>query len=171
AGSPVAAGDSTPVTGSGWVPESEVALQLTDADGNPVGDPVTVTADAEGNIPEGTELLVPEGTEPGEYTVVGTDENGAEATAPVTVTEAGVPALEAGSPVAAGDSTPVTGSGWVPESEVTLQLTNADGNPVGDPVTVTTDAEGNIPEGTELLVPEGTEPGEYTVVGTDENGA
>ena len=35
---------------------------------------------------------------------------------------------------------------------VTVQLTDSDGNPVGDPITVTTDDAGAFPEGTVLPV-------------------
>ncbi|WP_208379044.1 hypothetical protein [Cumulibacter soli] len=100
---------------------------------------------------------------------MGTDENGAEATTGIIKVYA--PALEVETPVEVGQCAATTGSGWLPNSEVTLQLTDAEGNPVGDPVVVTTDAEGNLPADTCVTVPEGTEPGDYAVVGTDENGA
>jgi hypothetical protein len=72
------------VTSSGWLPNSAVELQFTDGDGNPVGAPVPVTTDATGAVPPGTTIPVPLTTTPGtDYSVVGTDAAGAEATAPV----------------------------------------------------------------------------------------
>src|SRR5690606_18193605 len=56
----------------GFTPEGDVTLQLTDPDGNPVGDPITVPADPEGNVPA-TEVPVPADAQPGDYTVVATD--------------------------------------------------------------------------------------------------
>ncbi|MBN8882947.1 MAG: choice-of-anchor G family protein, partial [Salana multivorans] len=171
ASSPVPAGGSTTVTSGGWLPNTEVTLQLTDADGDPVGDPVVVTTDGDGNVPAGTTVPVPAGTTPGEYSVVGTDENGAEASAPVTVEAAALtPDLTATSPVPAGGSTTVTSGGWAPGSEVTLQLTDAEGNPVGSPVVVEADEDGNLPATTTVPVPAEAEPGTYTVVGSDAEG-
>jgi hypothetical protein len=168
ASSPVPAGGETEITSGGWNPDTEVTLQLTDPDGNPVGDPVIVTTDADGNVPEGTTIPIPEDAVPGDYTVVGSDPDGTTAEAPLEVY---APTLEAGSPVAPGDCSDITSGGWLPESEVTLQLTDSDGNPVGDPVVVTTDADGNVPADTCVPIPDGTEPGDYDIVGTDDNGA
>ncbi|WP_156761749.1 choice-of-anchor G family protein, partial [Microbacterium karelineae] len=164
---PVNPGQCTAITSGGWIPGSDVTLQLTDAAGAPVGDELVVTVDADGNVPADTCVTVPEGTEAGDYTVVGTDDNGAEVSAPVEVVEVGTPILDATSPVPAGGETEVTGSDWAPDTEVSLQLTDPAGEPVGDPVPATTDADGNIPAGTMVPVPEGSEPGDYTVVGTD----
>ncbi|QTV80240.1 hypothetical protein [Microbacterium sp. NIBRBAC000506063] len=55
------------------------------------------------------------------------------------------PELDASSPVVAGGETLVNSSGWPPNTDVDLQLTDENGDPVGDPITVTTDGEGNIP--------------------------
>ncbi|RCS65166.1 hypothetical protein CIK81_07665 [Brachybacterium sp. JB7] len=82
-----APGDSITVDGENFPPNSEVELQLTDSDGNPVGDPVTVVTDDDGAF--STELEVLEGTEPGDYTIVATDEDGNSATADLTVTGSG----------------------------------------------------------------------------------
>ncbi|MBL3688116.1 hypothetical protein D3248_14300 [Leucobacter zeae] len=169
--SPVAPGDCSAITSGGWLPNAEVTLQLTDADGNPVGGPVVVTTDADGNVPAGTCVEIPEGTTPGEYEIVGSDETGGEVTAPVVVEDAAVaPTLDATSPVAAGGSTTVTSAGWTPESEVSLQLTGPMGNPVGEPVVVTTDGDGNVPAGTTVPVPADATAGLYTVVGSDADG-
>ncbi|GAA1536047.1 choice-of-anchor G family protein [Microbacterium ginsengiterrae] len=81
------------------------------------------------------------------------------------------PTLTATTPVAPGEDTEVTSDGWPPLTEVSLQLTDSEGNPVGSPVVVTTDEDGNIPAGTPVPIPADAEDGtEYTVVGTDEYG-
>ena len=82
-----APGDSITVDGENFPPNSEVELQLTDSDGNPVGDPVTVVTDDDGAF--STELELLEGTEPGDYTIVATDEDGNSATADLTITGSG----------------------------------------------------------------------------------
>ncbi|MFC0675909.1 choice-of-anchor G family protein, partial [Brachybacterium hainanense] len=168
------AGSDVPVTSTGWLPESEVTLQLTDPSGAPLGDPVVVTTDAEGALPEGTVVPVPADAPvaPG-YTVAGTDANGANASAPLEVLDADatVPTVEASSPIPAGGETEVTSGGWNPGAEVTLQLTDADGNPVGDPVTATADENGDLPAGTVLSVPADAAAGDYTLTATDPDGA
>ncbi|MBP2380993.1 hypothetical protein JOF43_000950 [Brachybacterium sacelli] len=168
AASPVPAGECTEITSSGWAPETEVTFQVTDAEGNPVGDPITATTDAEGNVPADTCLTVPEGTEPGDYTVVGEDPDGNTGESELTVY---APEAQVDSPAAPGECATVTSSGWVPGSEVTIQLTDAEGNPVGDPVTATADDEGNLPADTCVTIPEGTEPGDYEAIISDDNGA
>ncbi|WP_203335633.1 Ig-like domain-containing protein [Nocardioides limicola] len=165
---PVTPGTDAPVTSTGWHPDSEVTLQLFDAEGTPVGAPFTVFTDAEGNFPEGTTFPVPAGIDAGEYSLVGTDELGTTAADSLLVI---TPTLDvADAPVAPGGNAPVESTGWAPESEVSLQLVDAEGMPVGAPFTVFTDAEGNFPEGTTFPVPDGIDDGEYTLVGTDEFG-
>ena len=83
----LAPGDSTTVIGEGFPPNTAVDLQLTDADGNPVGDPVPVTTDDEGSFVE--VLTVLDGTAPGDYTLVATAETGESASAPLTITGTG----------------------------------------------------------------------------------
>ena len=167
--SPVPAGGTTTVTSDGWNPASPVTLQLQAPDGSDVGTPVDVTTDAAGAVPAGTTLTVPDGSPAGDYTVVGTDTDGNNASAPLAVY---APVLTASSPVPAGGSTTVTSSGWLPNSAVELQFTDGDGNPVGAPVPVTTDATGAVPPGTTIPVPLTTTPGtDYSVVGTDAAGA
>ncbi|MBE1874105.1 hypothetical protein IHE71_00040, partial [Myceligenerans sp. TRM 65318] len=68
--------------------------------------------------------------------------------------------------VAPGECTVVTGEGYTPNSTVTVQLTDADGNPVGDPIVAETDDTGAFT--VDLCVPEDAEPGDYTVIGTDD---
>ncbi|WP_038374499.1 choice-of-anchor G family protein, partial [Brachybacterium phenoliresistens] len=173
AGSPTPAGGESPVTSTGWLPNDDVTLQLTAPDGSPVGDPVVVTTDADGNVPEGTVVPVPEDAAPGaDYSIVGTDPQGATVQAPLEVTEAGTiaPVLEASSPVPAGGETELTSSGWAPGSEVSFQLVDPSGAPLGDPIPVTTDDAGAVPAGTMLPVPADAPAGAYTVTGTDADG-
>ncbi|HJG51291.1 MAG TPA: choice-of-anchor G family protein [Brachybacterium faecium] len=162
-------GESTTVTGEGFPPNTEVEVQLVDPDGNPVGDPVTATTDDDGAFTD--EITVPEGTEAGDYTVEAEAETGESATAELAVTNgdgnAGddattdpVVSVDPGT-VAPGESTTVTGEDFPPNTEVEVQLEDADGNPVGDPVTATTDDEGAFT--VDITVPEGTEAGDYTV--------
>jgi 5-hydroxyisourate hydrolase-like protein (transthyretin family) len=164
----VAPGGTTTVTGGGYTPNSTATVQLTDADGNPVGEPITVDTDENGAFT--TPLVVPEDAEPGDYTVVGTDDTTdtpAEAPLVVTPPSAITPELSVDpAEVAPGDCTEVSGTGYTPSSTVTVQLTDADGNPVGEPFVAETDETGAFT--TELCVPEDAEPGDYTVVGTDD---
>ncbi|RPF22835.1 hypothetical protein EDD34_3510 [Myceligenerans xiligouense] len=165
----VAPGECTVVSGEGYTPNSTVTVQLTDADGNFVGDLITAPTDAAGAFT--VDLCVPEDAEPGDFTVVGTDDTtGTPAETPLTVTPADEidPALSVDpSEVAPGESTDVTGEGYTPDSTVTVQLVDADGNSVGDPIEdVPTDADGMFT--TPLTVPEDAEPGDFTVVGTDD---
>ncbi|WP_158217729.1 choice-of-anchor G family protein [Nesterenkonia sp. F] len=167
----VPAGDSTTVDGTGYTPDSTATIQLQDADGNAVGDPIEgVATDADGNFTQ--ELPVPEGTTPGDYTVVVTDdETGESSNTALTVTEPDAtidPAVTADpAEVPAGDSTTVDGTGYTPDSTATIQLQDADGNPVGDPIEgVATDPEGALTE--ELPVPADATPGDYTIVVTDD---
>ncbi|MFI8526211.1 choice-of-anchor G family protein [Promicromonospora sukumoe] len=164
----VGPGGTTTVTGEGYTPDSTVTVQVTDADGDPVGEPVVVDTDENGAFE--TPLTFPDDAEPGDYTVVGTDDStGTPAEAALTV----IPAAEIDptltvDPAEAvpGDTTTVTGEGYTPDSTVTVQLTDADGNPVGEPVVVDTDEDGAFTA--DLTVPDDAEPGDYTVVGTDD---
>uniref|UniRef100_UPI003F680316 hypothetical protein n=1 Tax=Microbacterium karelineae TaxID=2654283 RepID=UPI003F680316 len=162
--SPVPAGEVTEITSGGWLPESDVDLQLQGT----MAPVVPVTTDADGNVPAGTTITVPEGTPAGDYLAVGTDENGAEVSAPVEVY---APSLEAESPVMPGDESEITSGGWQPNSPVELQLVDPDGNPVGDPITVITDENGDVPAGTVVPIPADAQPGDYTIIGSDEHGA
>ncbi|MFD6142420.1 choice-of-anchor G family protein, partial [Promicromonospora sp. NPDC060271] len=165
--SSVEAGETVTVVGTGFPAGVDVTVQLTDAEGNPVGDPVTVTPDEDCSFT--TDYTVPEGTEPGDYEVVAEPEDGSEgAEAPLTVEPTAIdPSITvAPAEVAPGGTTTVTGEGYTPDSTVTVQLTDADGNPVGDPIVVDTDENGGFT--TPLVVPEDAEPGDFTVVGTDD---
>lgn len=89
--SPVESGTETVVGGTGWPPDTAVSLQLLDSN-SPVGDPVVVTADGNGGLPEPTTLPVPAGTAPGDYTVFATGIDGLTASADVTVVDTRPPA-------------------------------------------------------------------------------
>ncbi|MFD5822217.1 hypothetical protein ACFWFN_07810, partial [Nesterenkonia xinjiangensis] len=169
--SEVPAGDSTTVTGDGFTPDSTATVQLTDDEGNPVGDPIEVPTDENGEFV--TELPTPADAEPGDYTVVATDDTtGEEISESLVITEPddGVeidPSVAVDpSEVPAGEPTTVTGEGYTPDSTATVQLTDDEGNPVGDPIEVPTDENGEFV--TELPTPADAEPGDYTVVGTDD---
>ncbi|WP_423462417.1 choice-of-anchor G family protein [Promicromonospora sp. MS192] len=170
----VAPGQSTVATGEGYTPDSTATVQLTDPEGNPVGDPITVDTDADGGFT--TPVTVPADAELGDYTVVGTDDTTGEAAeAPLAVV--------AGSDICAmdptltvepssaypGDTVTVVGQGFPAGVPVTVQLRDADGNPVGDAVTVTPDeACGFI---TDLTIPEDAEPGDHVVEAEPEDGS
>src|SRR5690606_10320041 len=169
-------GATVTVTGEGYPADTEVTVQLVDSAGNPVGDPVNVTTDADGAFT--AEVTVPEGTEAGDYAVDAATEAGETASADLTVTNGDdntgddattEPTVTVDPDTAApGDSITVEGENFPPNSEVEVQLTDSDGNPVGDPVTVTTDDEGSFSE--ELVLLDGTLPGDYTIVATAEIG-
>ncbi|MFE7509342.1 choice-of-anchor G family protein [Promicromonospora sp. NPDC057488] len=165
----VAPGGSTAVSGTGYTPDSTATVQLTDADGNPVGDPVTVDTDENGAF--STLLPVPEDAEPGDYTVIATDDTSGDTAQATLAVSAGAPSVNPAvtvnpAEVAPGGTVTVDGAGYTPDSTATIQLTDADGNPVGDPVTVDTDENGAFTA--ELPVPDDAEPGDYTVVVTDD---
>ncbi|MCP2264812.1 choice-of-anchor G family protein [Promicromonospora thailandica] len=170
----VAPGQSTVATGEGYTPDSTATVQLVDPEGNPVGDPIPVETDSEGGF--STPVTVPADAELGDYTVVGTDDTTGEAAeAPLAVVAgsdicAMDPTLtvepSAGYP---GDTVSVVGQGFPAGVPVTVQLRDAEGNPVGDPITVTPDeACGFI---TDLTIPEDAEPGDHTVEAEPEDGS
>ncbi|MFI2488066.1 choice-of-anchor G family protein [Promicromonospora kroppenstedtii] len=170
----VAPGQSTVATGEGYTPDSTATVQLTDPEGNPVGDAIAVDTDSEGGF--STPVPVPSDAELGDYTVVGTDDTTGEAAeAPLAVVAgsdicAMDPTLTV-EPNAAypGDTVSVVGQGFPAGVPVTVQLRDAEGNPVGDPITVTPDeACGFI---TDLTVPEDAEPGDHVVGAEPEDGS
>ena len=61
----------------------------------------------------------------------------------VSVTVVSVSRPETTAAVTRGAARLLAALGYAPLTEVTLQLLEEDGTPFGDPVTVTTDAEGN----------------------------
>ncbi|MDZ5079128.1 choice-of-anchor G family protein, partial [Nesterenkonia sp. HG001] len=165
----VAPGESTDIEGTGYTPDSTVTLEITDSEGNVIETIPGVETDGEGNFTY--EWTVPEGTEAGDLTVVGTDDTtdeSAEATLTVTEDEADIdPALSVNpDTVAPGESTDIEGTGYTPDSTVTLEITDSEGNVIETIPGVETDGEGNFTY--EWTVPEGTEAGDLTVVGTDD---
>ncbi|MDS2174343.1 choice-of-anchor G family protein, partial [Nesterenkonia sp. CL21] len=68
--------------------------------------------------------------------------------------------------VAPGESTTIEGTGYTPDSTVTLEITDSEGNVIDTIPGVETDGEGNFTY--EWTVPEGTDVGDLTVVGTDD---
>ena len=161
---PAYPGTEIPVTGEGFPPNTEVEVVLTDADGEPVGEPVSVETDDEGGL--STVITVPEGVVAGEHTVVGTNEDGLTAEDTVTVY---TPVVTPGGPVSPGEELPVSGGGFPPNTEVDVVVLDPDGNPVGGPVVVDTDGDGGFE--TEVPIPDDAEPGDYTVVVTTPDGA
>ncbi|MHA7159193.1 choice-of-anchor G family protein, partial [Glutamicibacter endophyticus] len=165
----VPAGDPTNATGTGYTPDGPVTVQLIDPAGNPVGDPISTTAGPDGTFT--VPVPTPADAQPGDYTVRGTDDtttNSADAV--LTVVEAGTPVITADpTSVEPGQPTDVSGTDFAPNDTVTVQLQDADGNPVGDPVEVPTDENGAFGP-SPLTVPEGTTPGDYTIKGTDTQG-
>ncbi|MEU4364332.1 choice-of-anchor G family protein [Promicromonospora sp. NPDC023987] len=169
----VAPGQSTIATGEGYTPDSTATVQLTDPEGNPVGDAIPVDTDSEGSF--SVPVPVPADAELGVYPVVGTDDTtGQAAEAPLAVVAgsdicAMDPTLtvEPGA-VYPGDTVSVVGQGFPAGVPVVVQLRDAEGNPVGDPITVTPDeACGFI---TDLTVPEDAEPGDHVVEAEPEDG-
>ncbi|GHH72274.1 choice-of-anchor G family protein [Promicromonospora soli] len=68
--------------------------------------------------------------------------------------------------VAPGQATLASGVGYTPDSTATVQLMDPEGNPVGDPIPVDTNAEGAFTA--EVPVPDDADLGDYTVIGTDD---
>src|SRR5699024_5597502 len=66
--------------------------------------------------------------------------------------------------VETGETITTDGTGYTPESEVTVTYTDVDGNEIGSE-TVTTDADGNFT--TDFVVPDGTPPGTLTVTAVE----
>lgn len=170
----VAPGQSTVATGEGYTPDSTATVQLTDPEGNPVGDPIQVDTDENGSFT--TPVQVPDDAELGDYTVIGTDDTTGEAAeAPLTVVVgsdicAMDPTLTV-VPGAAypGDTVSVVGQGFPPGVPVVVQLRDVEGNPVGAPIMVTPDeACGFI---TDLTIPEDAEPGDHVVDAQPEDGS
>ena len=158
--SDVAPGEETTVKGKDFDPNETVTVVIKDKDGNPIGDPIEVTTDENGEFT--TPITVPEGTNPGEYEVVVTDKDGDETKAPINVTDGSTGGNgELGDRVWRDlDSDGIQDAGEAGLSGVTVNLLDASGAPVngadGKPVTATTDENGNYTFA-------GLELGEYTV--------
>ena len=147
-------------------------MVLTDANGDAVGPAITVTTDGSGSFPAGTTYPVPAGVSPGDYVLLASDADGnsAQDTVTVTVPTEYDPTLVADDPVQAGTDLPVSSDGWPPNTEVTVVLTDANGDPVGPAIVVTTDGSGSFPAGTTYPVPAGVSPGGYVLLASDADG-
>ncbi|MFB4349379.1 choice-of-anchor G family protein [Microbacterium sp. CR_7] len=155
------AGTDLAVTGANWPASTQVSVQLTAPGGAAVGGPELVTTDPSGGFT--LAYPVPATATPGAgYTVTATA--GAQSATDTTEITAAA-AVDAGDTAQAGTDLPVTGTGWPANSQVTVQLTDPDGTPVGGPVLVTTDPSGGFTVG--YPVPATATPGTgYTVTAT-----
>ena len=148
----IPAGGTLEIDGTGYAPGETVTIQVLDGD-NPVGDPITACADANGDLgtpgtavdDKGTEdtsddetvatctagpieYPIPADTDPGEYTVVTTgEESGGTTETPLTVTEP--PALADIPAIPPTGSVPVTGQDFTPGGVVVVTVTNDNGTP------------------------------------------
>ncbi|ASK65524.1 hypothetical protein CFK39_06400 [Brachybacterium avium] len=157
-------GGTTSVTGSGYPALTDIVVQLQDAAGDPVGDPVTVATDGDGAFT--TDLTVPAETPAGDFQVVGTATTPAAESnsAPLAVVNEAATLSAAPASVNDGGTTTVTGADYPAATDVVIQLQDPEGTPVGEPMTVTTDETGAFTA--ELTVPVGTPAGDFQVVGT-----
>ena len=168
----VVPGGSTEVTGDGYTPDSTVTVELLDPEGEVVA---TVPAETDETGSFVVDLVVPEDAVPGEdYVVRGTDDDTDEfAEVPFEVLDPAVacadPAVTVDpSAVEPGDVVTVTGTGFVP-GPGTVQVVSADGTELFDPALEVTVDDGCGFE-TEVTIPEDAEPGDYDVIGEDEDG-
>jgi hypothetical protein len=104
----VVAGESTAVTGGGWPADTEVSLQATGPDGDPVGGPVTATTTASGALPS-TAYPIPADAPSGTYTMTATALDAVDAPTTLTATDAFEVADET-APAAPVIDTPADGS-------------------------------------------------------------
>ena len=145
-----------PITGNTFPAGTAVTIVVTDPNGNPVAcspELDTVTTDGSGNLPEGTQCVLPDGSTPGVYTVTVTEPDGAKATDTVQLVD---PQVDPVTP----DEIPVTGTvtangtGFTPGGDVTVTLTAPNGSTIICPpdrtaldptdATYKADASGNI---------------------------
>ncbi|MGO2112426.1 MAG: hypothetical protein ACTH31_12515, partial [Pseudoclavibacter sp.] len=122
----------------------------------------------------GTALPIPADAAPGDYAVVGTDENGAEITAPLEITAAsdtcsGDPAVTVSpASIQAGATVTVTGTGFEPGTTATVTLVDSAGEQAGEQVTVEVGDDCGF--AFEAMIRTGTAPGDYQIVAEDEAG-
>ncbi|WP_264032366.1 choice-of-anchor G family protein [Cellulosimicrobium sp. SH8] len=162
-------GDEVTVDGTGYTPDATVTVEIRDGSGTVIATVEDVPTDGDGSFT--TPITVPEGTTPGDYTVVGIDDTtSTEAEAPLAVGGVGVsePTVTVDPTTASpGDEVTVTGEGWPPSTTVTVELVDEDGDIVAT-VDVETDEEGSF--ATPITVPEDATPGDYTVHASDDAG-
>ncbi|MBM7820393.1 5-hydroxyisourate hydrolase-like protein (transthyretin family) [Cellulosimicrobium cellulans] len=163
----VPAGTPTTVTGTGYTPDSTVTVEVRDTTGTVVATLSDVPTDGDGGFT--TPITVPANTTPGDYTVVGIDDTTTtEAETPLTIEAAALTPAVTVDPTTAvpGDQVTVDGTGYTPDSTVTVEIRDESGAVVATLGDVPTDGDGNFT--TPISVPAGTTPGDYTVVGIDD---
>ncbi|WP_285727246.1 choice-of-anchor G family protein, partial [Psychromicrobium xiongbiense] len=165
-------GKTVSVTGTNFTPNQPVSLQLVDGSNNPVGSPVTANAAGDGTLPA-TSLTIPAGTPAGTtYKIIAT-QGTLTANTPLTVTNNPQLASTNTAP-AAGTSTDVSGTGWVPNEAVTVTLVHADGTPVAGASPVVVPAASVLGDGSfapeAFPIPGTATAGNYKFVGTQASG-
>ncbi|GED11348.1 choice-of-anchor G family protein [Cellulosimicrobium cellulans] len=165
--STVPAGTATTVTGTGYTPDATVTVEVRDTTGTAVATLTGVPTDGDGGFT--TPITVPVGTAPGDYVVVGIDDStSTEAETPLTVEAAAIEPAITVDPTTAnpGDEVTVDGTGYTPDSTVTVEIRDESGAVIATVEDVPTDGEGGFTS--PITVPAGTTPGDYTVVGIDD---
>ncbi|MFF2267441.1 choice-of-anchor G family protein [Cellulosimicrobium cellulans] len=163
----VPAGTPTTVTGTGYTPDSTVTVEVRDTAGTVIATLSDVPTDGDGGFT--TPITVPVDTTPGDYVVVGIDDTTeTEAQTPLTVEAAAIEPTITVDPTTAnpGDEVTVDGTGYTPDSTVTVEIRDGSGTVIETVENVPTDGEGNFT--TPITVTAGTTPGDYTVVGIDD---
>ena len=161
----VLAGDDIEVAGEGFAPGEAVSLVLQ----TPTEVERTVDADGDGRV--STTLTVPDGTEPGMYAVVAT---GAKSAMPATdtvqvlppvVDPVYTPVLHSNATTGrSGELVSLTGEGFAPDEEVTVEVhSDSDRITLG---TVTVDRLGALQF--EFEIPDGLPVGDHRIVATGE---
>lgn len=154
------ADDAVDMTGGDFAPNSELTIDIYDANDVQVGAVEGVSTDAEGNFT--TPWTIPTYTDPGELTITVTDgeDNSANQTldvyAPTVTPEP--------SSQAAGEPVELTGAGFVPNSTLTVEIAGADGV-IATLEDVAVNDAGTFAE--DWTIPAGTEPSELTVTASD----
>ncbi|PRZ05024.1 hypothetical protein BCL65_1081, partial [Isoptericola halotolerans] len=119
-------------------------------------------------------VTIPDGTPEGDYTAAGIDDTtGQEADAPLTI-DGGLGGEEPGEETITvepdtagpGDDVTVDGEQWPPNTTVTVELVDPDGDVV---VTVEVETDENGDFTTPITVPDDAEAGDYVVEASDEN--
>jgi len=163
----VPADGATEVTSGGWLPQTEVTVRF----GNPIGDPIEVITDANGEFT--VTVPVPDEAVVGEtYELDATDANGAMASTPVEVVAAQTgddpSIIVEPDEVEPGGSVDVIGENFPPSTDVIVEISDEDG-PVCPPLEVTTDDAGAFQVTLELCEDAG--PGDYTVSANPADGS
>ncbi|MDO9377759.1 MAG: choice-of-anchor G family protein [Nocardioidaceae bacterium] len=158
----VSVGDDVTVTGTGYPASTQVTVTYDPSGLAPVTQ--TVTTDANGSFTD--TFVVPTGATPGPLVVTATAPGGVTDTDTVQVVAAdpqAPPALNANpGQVSVGDTVSSTGTGFPPNTPVTVTYTSG-GDPVGTS-TGTTNADGQFD--TTFVVPPGTPNGPLVVSAT-----